>query len=937
MLSKLKDIAVRPGQGITKGQGTTGLSIGTFGKSQASSKYRCNSPLICRKIKYETTFAENHAVQQVERLFSLFLDQSHAKPVFLLGAGASLKSGIPLSEQIVEIATKWAYCRSTGVHPDDPSIRRSDWLEWVIQFPWYKRDAHSADNYSEVIHHLLRPREDRREFFLKLTRPAVLANRGYGHLLDLMDQRRIDTVLTTNFDTVLPNLQVTRRRPHVLESISTPSDYVKFSTSPNRPQLIYLHGSVEHYTDLNLLQEVQRLDEDLVGRLTPFLRDHPLVVLGYRGAEPSIMLHLLAEQATKTNRFAHGIFWCILKGSNGNVHPLVASLEQQLQGNLEIIEIDGFDETLDLLAGHCAKLPRATTTLVPTGDIRSESELPFDLRITAGATAGDLDWTRVQAQLVAYCREMQIDVPSRISREWLITKMRDLELVRNSGEKFAITNAGYLLFAQVPQRHIPGSLCNLKINGNEAMPIQGNLWSQLETIQNAFDEMNAPFRLKGQISETVYPYPRLALKELLVNAFVHRRYDTNEPLNIEIDKNFVKLVNPGGLVEQVFNQVKANLQEKIELGFRGIRGYRNPVLADVFYGAGAMDKKGSGLPDVHVEVTRNEGKVFFGPLDGNNAFRALVYRRKEHIDIETKTAARAAVTSKYFANLLEIIGVPDYLWMSETDCSGAGEIYRRAEHRLLPPFVYRRPGSLATFADLSSVTNPFESSIKIASIVSIPTTELASSAAGERHLVELFNRAFAKFAESRGLCVDLYRKRCYFPRTENGPHEVRYKASFRQATRTVTKPILSKKSGQILYWQHEAFWFGFERFGSEWALHLLPTYVFTKDGETTLLHHSRVGALATRMSARDFNMQVFNDLVFWAWVFSGEADFFEINLGDDHALTVRSAWLTCELEVPPSELDIDPNTSLRYDESVTRLEDEIAEAAEAELAEGELS
>jgi hypothetical protein len=98
-----------------------------------------------------------------------------------------------------------------------------------------------------------------------------------------------------------------------------------------------------------------------------------------------------------------------------------------------------------------------------------------------------------------------------------------------------------------------------------------------------------------------------------------------------------------------------------------------------------------------------------------------------------------------------------------------------------------------------------------------------------------------------------------------------------------------------------------------------------------------VGALATRMSARDFNMQVFNDLVFWAWVFSGEADFFEINLGDDHALTVRSAWLTCELEVPPSELDIDPNTSLRYDESVTRLEDEIAEAAEAELAEGELS
>lgn len=872
-------------------------------------------------------------MQHVERLFSLFLDQTHPKPVLLLGAGASLRSGVPLSDQIVDIAIKWAYCKNTGVHPEDPSIRRSDWLEWVLQFPWYKRDTSSADNYSNVIHHLLRPRDDRREFFLKLTRPEVPASPGYGYLLDLLDQRRIDTVLTTNFDTVLPNLQVTRKRPHVLESISTVSDYVKFSTWPARPQLIYLHGSVEHYTDKNLPQEVQRLDEQLVELLRDLLRDHPLIVIGYRGAEPSIMEHLLAEQALRTNRFAQGIYWCVLKGSS-QLHPLVTSLEEQLQGNLQMVEIDGFDETLQHLAGHCSQLPRTQITM-PSELEASDLTLPFDLQTTTGAMIEELDWARVQAQIVSYCREMQIEVPARVTREWLLDKMQELELVRKRDREIVITNAGYLLFAAEPQTRIPGAQCSLQLNGEDARLINGNLWNQLETIQDIFEAVNGPFRLKGQVSGTVYPYPRLSLKELLVNALVHRRYDTSDLLQVTIDRNFIKLVNPGGLVPQVFNQVNVNLQEKIELGFRGIRGYRNPVLADVFYGSGAMDKKGSGLPDVHVEVIRNEGKVFFGPLDENSAFRALIYRRKEEIDIETKTAAPFMAKSKYFANLLEIIGIPDYLWTAETDCESAREIYYRAGQKIVPPFVYKSPNTLFTFSDLASANSPFEPSIGLSSIASIPTTELISTPAGERHVVELLNRGFYKFAESRGLLVDAYKKRCYFPRTDEGSREIRYQASFKQATRTVTKPVLSKSNGKVLYWQHEAFWFGFERFGTEWALQILPTYVFTKDGEYNLLHYSRVGALATRKSARDFTLQVFNHLVFWSWVFSGESDFFELDFGDGQTVTLRSAWLTCELEVPPAELDLDDTSNRQDDEVVSRLEAEIAQEAEAELAEGE--
>ena len=131
-------------------------------------------------------------VQTVDRLRSLFLQDTNCKPVILLGAGASVKSGIPLSDQIVGLAAKWSFCLANGHHPDDPNVKRSDWLRWVQKHSWYKTAQSASDNYSEVIQHLLQPRENRKEFFLRLINPNVPASRGYGYLLDLMDQHRID-------------------------------------------------------------------------------------------------------------------------------------------------------------------------------------------------------------------------------------------------------------------------------------------------------------------------------------------------------------------------------------------------------------------------------------------------------------------------------------------------------------------------------------------------------------------------------------------------------------------------------------------------------------------------------------------------------------------------------------------------------------------------
>jgi len=102
--------------------------------------------------------------------------------------------------------------------------------------------------------------------------------RGYVALTQIPHQGWMSTVLTTNFDSCLNRAAIQHNRPHRLVSIATPADYVMFNSAPQDPQLIFLHGSVQHYTDKNLTAEVQTLDPALVDRLKPLLRDHPIIV-----------------------------------------------------------------------------------------------------------------------------------------------------------------------------------------------------------------------------------------------------------------------------------------------------------------------------------------------------------------------------------------------------------------------------------------------------------------------------------------------------------------------------------------------------------------------------------------------------------------------------------------------------------------------------------
>ena len=121
-------------------------------------------------------------------IFSLLLGS--AKPVMLLGAGASKTSGIPLAGEITEKVIREAYCREKGIPIDWPQVLRSDWIPWVKGLDWYNSERTATENYPIVIDKLLRPQQIRRDFFLRLINPeGIDPSSGYISLAHLMKEK----------------------------------------------------------------------------------------------------------------------------------------------------------------------------------------------------------------------------------------------------------------------------------------------------------------------------------------------------------------------------------------------------------------------------------------------------------------------------------------------------------------------------------------------------------------------------------------------------------------------------------------------------------------------------------------------------------------------------------------------------------------------------
>lgn len=835
----------------------------------------------------------------------------------LLGAGASVKSGVPLADDLAALAARHAYCREWGLAEDDPSIKRSDWFPWLAKAQtWFDAGGSLVEQYPQIIERLLQPREDRKQFFLAQIAPRVPRSPGYSALAELVAAGWLRTVLTPNFDHLVHDAWRAEPRIRRIQAIQTPAEAGLISTAPPYPQIVHLHGSVEHYTDQNLEDETRELDTALRQRLLPLLRDRPLIVLGYRGAEPSIMRDLLIDGATECSNYRYGIFWCVRGGERDDVHPLVAELAGVIGTNFQLVPVVGFDECMAewLAQGKGATHPEMQVREARVADVP-------DLIPQPSLTLDDLDQQLLGRTLVAHAQRLGRAVPSHPDRRWIEARISDPELdlsVDLDGDR-TLTRAARLLFGRGDELTV-----ELRVFGeSDAQLINGNLLSVLDRTLDTLNDFNQPFTLKGSVSETVRPYAPLAFKEVVVNALVHRDYDREEPVSVVVERRTISIRSPGGLVGGL---------DPSRLGEPAQKAYRNPVMADMLYGTGAMDKEGSGLADVRRWARENGGTASFGPADDNSNFVAVLEARPELPDDETDTAEPADNLESFLTNVVSVRLLSPQVSIANVKpgITRRQDVWDLAPGRSVPPFAIHE-GLVITFSDLRDDSNPLVSAIESDPELHA-VDEFFDGPDRERLLVQILNSSLLKHARGRGL-LSSHKGSLYYDSTADGAREVTYRARARRATRTVTKPIVSRADPErIRYWEHEALGFRFRRFGDEWGLVLLPGWLFTRDGKREFLRGPRVSRLATRRSARDFNPQVTNDLIFWVRTLIGDAD--EVLLDDDtRAIAISGRPLNVEYLPAPPAPGIDAQGDDR--DTLDTLREELDEAIEDQTVENE--
>ena len=136
-----------------------------------------------------------------------------------------------------------------------------------------------------------------------------------------------------------------------------------------------------------------------------------------------------------------------------------------------------------------------------------------------------------------------------------------------------------------------------------------------ESYQYVLRNIHMGDRFKGVYRQDVYEIPPDAIRELIVNAIVHRSYIDHSSIQIAIYDNRLEITSPGRLP----------LGQTIERMKQGYSKIRNEALASAFEYMGYIEHWGSGILRVLQEV-RDAGLPEPEFLGGDTDLRINIYR-----------------------------------------------------------------------------------------------------------------------------------------------------------------------------------------------------------------------------------------------------------------------------------------------------------------------
>lgn len=235
---------------------------------------------------------------------------NRGRPVtFLLGAGASISSGMPSAERCI-----WEWKQDIFV-TNNPMLRESvgelslpgtqqriqRWLDQRGNSP----NAGDPEEYSFYAEECYPTSQDRRAFFqsyVDKSKPHI----GYRLLPLLAKAGLLRSVWTTNFDGLVSRASAAANLTCIEIGIDT-HHRVSRPQADGELRVVAMHGDYRYDELKNTADELKQQEAALRAALLHELQDFDLVILGYSGRDATIM-DVLHETYSKMNSCR--LFWC---------------------------------------------------------------------------------------------------------------------------------------------------------------------------------------------------------------------------------------------------------------------------------------------------------------------------------------------------------------------------------------------------------------------------------------------------------------------------------------------------------------------------------------------------------------------------------------------------------------------------------------------------
>lgn len=286
------------------------------------------------------------------------------------------------------------------------------------------------------------------------------------------------------------------------------------------------------------------------------------------------------------------------------------------------------------------------------------NSVPYDDRVNRKATIKDIR----RGYLEDFLRDSNSTLAEDINISSLEELLVSLEVADETDTDLDIRNIGVLMFAERPDKLIPGAQIDLvKFNTKEAegsddfieKTFYGPIWKQ---VRDALDYIKTNVieekvvKIQGQAeSERYFNYPYNALEETLVNAVFHKSYREPEPVEIRIYVDCIMVINYPGLAKWIN-------PEKFAAGKAKARKYRNRRIGELFKEIDLSEKQGTGITKILKELRKNGSPEPEFEMDEDRTYlAATIYIREgfeSKLKMSDKVSDKMSDKEKMFYSLL---------------------------------------------------------------------------------------------------------------------------------------------------------------------------------------------------------------------------------------------------------------------------------------------